>query len=75
MVTSAVLPIAARAWRVSLDTVIEPPPPGSGRDGESAVMQAVADAWTLLLRRHPTHWAAVDPLPWLDVGTGVTGRP
>ena len=65
VVTASVLPLAPRSWVVEIGPVLDPPPPRSGRAGEAALMQAVADVWTPLLRAHPTQWAAVEPLPWL----------
>lgn len=66
VVTASVLPLAPRSWLVSIGRVLEAPPRNSGRAGEAALMQAVADIWTPLLRAHPTQWAAVDPLPWRE---------
>jgi hypothetical protein len=33
-------------------------------------MQELADRWTVILRAFPTHWAAVDPLPWVEPAGG-----
>jgi phosphatidylinositol dimannoside acyltransferase len=64
MIPVAVLPIASRAWRLVLGRPIAAPPRSSGRGGERRAVQALADAWSEVLRRHPTEWAAVDPMPW-----------
>lgn len=61
----AVLPIDVRAWRLWIGEAIPPPPRRSGRAGEAATMQTLAGAWSDLLRRYPTQWAAVEPLGWL----------
>lgn len=60
----AVLPIDTRAWRMWIGKPIAPPPRGSGRAGEVAAMQALADVWSEVIRAYPTHWAAVYPMPW-----------
>lgn len=60
----AVLPLDTRAWRTWIGEAIEPPARASGRDGETAALQLLADAWSELLRRHPEQWAAVEPLAW-----------
>ena len=65
IVPIAVLPLGPRAWRVELGKPIPPPARRSGREGERAAVQALADRWTPLLRAHAEHWAAVDPMPWL----------
>jgi lauroyl/myristoyl acyltransferase len=65
----AVLPIDTRAWRMWIGEPIQPPPRGSGRAGEASAMQALADAWSEIIRAYPTHWAAVDPIPWRDGGS------
>ncbi len=66
IVPAAVLPLDQRAWLVRMEPPITAPAPGSGEAGELAVMQALADRWSVLLRDHPTQWAAVEPLPWVD---------
>ncbi len=60
----AVLPIDTRAWRMWIGEAIPPPPRGSGRAGEAVALQSLADAWSCILRRHPTQWAAGEPLAW-----------
>jgi lauroyl/myristoyl acyltransferase len=62
----AALPIDTRAWRLWTGTPIEPPARGSGREGERAAMQQLADSWSAVIRAHPTQWAAVYPMPWLN---------
>jgi lauroyl/myristoyl acyltransferase len=62
----AVLPIDTRAWRLWIGEPIGPPPRASGRAGEIAATQALADVWSEIIRAHPTHWAAVYPMPWRD---------
>ena len=62
----AVLPIDVRAWRMWIGEPIAPPPRASGRAGEAAALQILADAWSDILRRHPTQWAAGEPLAWLS---------
>jgi lauroyl/myristoyl acyltransferase len=66
IVPFAALPIATRAWRIWVGDPIPAPSRGSGRAGEAAAIQALADAWSQVLRAHPTQWAAVYPMPWLD---------
>ena len=66
LVPFAVLPIDARSWRLWLGEPIPSAPRGSGRAGETVVTQALADVWTKVLRAHPTQWAAVDSIPWVD---------
>jgi lauroyl/myristoyl acyltransferase len=77
LVPVAVLPIATRAWRLVLGSPIAAPERSSGAAGELEATQRLADAWTGVLREHPTRWAAVDPLPWVaqpSTGTGGSGR-
>lgn len=65
IVPVAVLPLDQRAWLVRMEPPIPAPARHSGEAGERAAMQGLADRWSVLLREHPTHWAAVDPLPWV----------
>ena len=60
----AVLPLDHRAWLIELGAEIPAPPRSSGASGEHATMQALADAWTAVIRRVPEQWAAVYPLDW-----------
>jgi lauroyl/myristoyl acyltransferase len=64
IVPLAVLPVDARAWVVHLAPPIPAPPRRSGGEGEQAVLQQLADAWSEVIRRHPDQWAAVYPLAW-----------
>jgi lauroyl/myristoyl acyltransferase len=63
-----ILPFAAvpdgapRRWRLVIEPLIPPPP--AGREQETS--QALADAFTRLLRAFPEQWDAVDPIPWLE---------
>jgi lauroyl/myristoyl acyltransferase len=67
IVPFSVVPTAPRRWRVTIEPPIEPPALG-GRDGdEAAVMQALADRWTAMIRAHPEHWAASFPIDWRAV--------
>jgi lauroyl/myristoyl acyltransferase len=66
IVPFAALPIDTRAWRMWTGTPIEPPARRSGRAGEAAAMQQLADSWSAVIREHPTQWAAVYPMPWLN---------
>jgi lauroyl/myristoyl acyltransferase len=60
----AVLPLGPRRWRVTLEPAIPAPPRDSGREGERAALQALADRWTATIRAHPEHWAMVYPMSW-----------
>jgi lauroyl/myristoyl acyltransferase len=64
IVPFSVLPGGTRRWRVEIEPPIEPPLRSSGDEGEQATLQALADRWTSLLRRHAEHWAAVYPIKW-----------
>jgi lauroyl/myristoyl acyltransferase len=66
IVPFAVLPLAPRRWRVTIDPGI---PPAVGRDGgagDAAVLQAVADRWSAIIRAHPDQWAASFRIAWID---------
>lgn len=65
IVTFHVLPLGPRRWRVTVDPPIAPPAPGSGAEGERAILQELADRWTALIRANPGHWAAVYDIDWL----------
>ena len=64
IVPLAVLPVDARAWVVHLAPPIPAPPRRSGGEGEQAVLQQLADAWSAVIEEHAEQWAAVYPLAW-----------
>lgn len=67
VVPFSVLPSAPRRWRIEVEPPLWPPPRGSGVAGERALLQALADRWSVTLRANAEHWAAVYPMTWLDV--------
>ena len=68
LVPFSVLPVAPRRWRVEFEAPLEPPPRDGGEEAERAVLQELADRWTVTLRANAEHWAAVYPMTWLDLG-------
>jgi KDO2-lipid IV(A) lauroyltransferase len=66
IVPFVVLPVAPRRWRVEIEAPLYPPDRdgGVGVEAEKALLQELADRWTVSLRAHPEHWAAVYPLTW-----------
>jgi KDO2-lipid IV(A) lauroyltransferase len=60
----SVLPSAPRRWRVEIEPLLEPPARSGGGEADRAVLQELADRWTLSLRAHAEHWAAVYPMTW-----------
>ena len=64
IVPFTVLPVAARRWRVSIEPPLLPPDRNGGVEAEKALLQELADRWTVTLREHPEHWAAVYPMTW-----------
>jgi KDO2-lipid IV(A) lauroyltransferase len=64
IVPFTVLPLAPRRWRVEIEPPLFPPPRNGGVVAEKALLQELADRWTLTLRTHAEHWAAVYPLTW-----------
>jgi hypothetical protein len=44
-----------------------PPSRDAGEAGERALLQELADRWTVTLRTHAEHWAAVYPMTWREV--------
>ena len=66
LVPFSVLPVARRRWRVEIEPSLEPPGRDAGEEGERAVLQELADRWTVTLRSHAEHWAAVYPMTWRD---------
>ena len=64
IVPFTVVPEAPRRWLVEIEPLLEPPERGAGREGERALLQALADRWSRTLRAHVEHWAAVYPMTW-----------
>jgi lauroyl/myristoyl acyltransferase len=64
IVPFSVLPDAPRRWRIEVEPALEPPPRASGEDGERALLQELADRWSVTLRGNAEHWAAVYPMTW-----------
>lgn len=64
LVPFTVVPDAQRRWRVEIEPALEPPARNGGGEAERALLQALADRWTVTLRRYAEHWAAVYPMTW-----------
>lgn len=64
LVPFSVLPVGPRRWRVVIEAGIDPPDRRGGEDAERAVLQELADRWSVTLREHAEHWAAVYPITW-----------
>ena len=64
IVLFTVLPLAPRRWRVEIDPPLDPPARNGGVDSEKALVQELANRWTVTLRDNVEHWAAVYPLTW-----------
>ena len=64
LVPFTVLPVATRRWRVEIEPPLAPPDRDGGVEAEQKVLQALADRWTVTLREHAEHWAAVYPMTW-----------
>ena len=64
LVPFSVLPVAQRRWRVEFETLLYPPPRNGGVAAEKVLLQELADRWTVTLRTHAEHWAAVYPMTW-----------
>jgi len=64
IVPFTVLPDAPRRWRVAIEPPLGPPARESGEAGERALLQELADRWSVTLRDHVEHWAAVYPMTW-----------
>ena len=64
IVPFTVLPDAPRRWRVEIEPPLWPPTRSSGEAGERALLQELADRWSVTLRDHAEHWAAVYPMTW-----------
>jgi KDO2-lipid IV(A) lauroyltransferase len=66
IVPFSVLPRAPRRWWVEVQRPLWPPPRTAGEAGERALLQELADRWTITLREHAEHWAAVYPMTWRE---------
>jgi lauroyl/myristoyl acyltransferase len=64
LVPFSVLPLGPRRWRVVIEPPIDPPERRGGAEAERAVLQELADRWSVTLREHAEHWAAVYPMTW-----------
>jgi lauroyl/myristoyl acyltransferase len=64
IVPFTVLPLAPRRWRVAIEPPLLPPGRNGGVEAEKALLQELADRWTITLREHAEHWAAVYPMTW-----------
>lgn len=64
IVPFTVVPDAARRWRVEIEPPLGPPPREGGEEGERELLQELADRWSVSLRAHAEHWAAVYPIAW-----------
>jgi lauroyl/myristoyl acyltransferase len=67
IVPFSVLPHAPRRWRVEIEPPLWPPARAAGEAGERALLQELADRWSVTLRNHAEHWAAVYPMTWRAV--------
>jgi hypothetical protein len=64
IVPFTVLPRAPRRWRIEIEPALDPPSRNGGVRAEHVLLQELADRWTVSLRTHAEHWAAVYPLTW-----------
>jgi Kdo2-lipid IVA lauroyltransferase/acyltransferase len=64
LVPFSVLPAAQRRWRVEVEPPLYAPSRNGGVEAEKALLQELADRWTVTLREHREHWAAVYPMTW-----------
>jgi lauroyl/myristoyl acyltransferase len=64
VVPFSVLPLAPRRWRIEFEPPLFPPERNGGVAAEKALLQELADRWTVTLREHREHWAAVYPMTW-----------
>jgi lauroyl/myristoyl acyltransferase len=64
IVPFTVLPLAPRQWRIEIEPPLDPPSRNGGLRAEQMLLQELADRWTVSLRQHAEHWAAVYPLTW-----------
>lgn len=75
IISFTILPLGPRRWKATMDPPIEPPDPEAGRDGEQAVLQQLADRWSVAIRANPEHWAMAAPLDWIDPSPGQGHEP
>ena len=68
LVPFSVLPVGPRRWRVEIEPPLEPPARDGGAEAERALLQELADRWTVTLRANAEHWAAVYPMTWRAAG-------
>jgi KDO2-lipid IV(A) lauroyltransferase len=66
LVPFSVLPVELRRWRIEIDAPLWPPARDAGKAGERALLQELADRWSVTLRTHAEHWAAVYPMTWRE---------
>ena len=66
IVPFSVLPLAPRRWRVEIEPPLFAPSRDGGVEAEKVLLQELADRWTVTLRTHAEHWAAVYPMTWRD---------
>jgi KDO2-lipid IV(A) lauroyltransferase len=64
LVPFSVLPVGPRRWRVEIEAPLAPPDRKGGAAAEQALLQELADRWTVTLRANAEHWAAVYPMTW-----------
>ena len=64
VVPFSVLPLARRRWRIEVEPPLYAPDRNGGVEVEKVLLQKLADRWTVTLRAHPEHWAAVYPMTW-----------
>lgn len=60
------LPLAPRRWHVKLEPLLEPPERDGGEAADRALLQELADRWSVTLSAHAEHWAAVYPMTWRE---------
>lgn len=64
IVPFTVLPLGPRRWHVEIELPLFPPERNGGVEAEKVLLQELADRWTVTLREHAEHWAAVYPMTW-----------
>jgi lauroyl/myristoyl acyltransferase len=66
LVPFSVLPLRPRRWTIEIEAPLWPPARDAGEAGERELLQELADRWTVTLRTHAEHWAAVYPMTWRE---------